>query len=84
MTKLLQVARAGLAQEDQHIKELESKRKTRHDKDITLGQSITKVVRASFGKQLLYFSSIFVVMILHWMQLVSIICFVLQVQKTGL
>ena len=58
MTELLQAAHAGLAQKDQHIEQLEPKLKGRHDKDITLGQSITKVVKAIFGKRLMYESLI--------------------------
>ena len=54
MAELLQAAHADLAQKDQHIEELEAKLKARHDKDITLGQSVTKVARDIFGRRLLY------------------------------
>ena len=54
IAELLQTAHASLAQKDQHIKELEEMLKMRHDKDITLGWSVTKVVKAIFGKRLLY------------------------------
>ena len=47
----LQTAVAGSIQKDQRIEELEAKLKVRSDKDLMLSQSLTKVVKAVFGKQ---------------------------------
>ena len=52
MTELLQAAHAGLSQKEWHIEQLATILKRRDDKDVTLGQSVTKVVKAIFGKWL--------------------------------
>ena len=52
MIELLQAAHAGLSQKDRHIEQLEARLKRRVEKDVTLGQSVTKVVKAIFGKRL--------------------------------
>ena len=54
MAGLLKTAQAGLLEKDERIEQLEGKLKHRDEKEVTLGQSITKVVKAIFGKQLLH------------------------------
>ena len=54
MTSLLKAAQAGSSKRDERIKRLEGKLKRRDDKEATLAQSITKVVKAIFGKQYLH------------------------------
>ena len=54
MAGLLKTAQAASLEKDEQIGQLEEKLKHRDDKEFTLGQSITKVVKAIFGKRLLY------------------------------
>ena len=54
MAGLLKNAQAASLKKDEKIGQLEEKLKHRDDKEFTLGQSVTKVVRAIFGKRLLY------------------------------
>ena len=54
MMGFLQTTQDGLSEKDHHIEQLEAKLKRRDDKDVTLSQSVTKVVKAIFGKRLLY------------------------------
>ena len=54
MACLLKTAQAGLLKKDERIEQLEVKLKHRDDKEVTLGHSITKVVKAIFGKRLLH------------------------------
>ena len=51
MSQDLQTAVAGSIQKDHRIEELEAKLKVRSDKDLMLSQSLTKVVKAIFGKR---------------------------------
>ena len=50
ISEKLQASYAGSAQKDKYIEELEAKLKAVSDKDLMLSQSITKVVKAIFGK----------------------------------
>ena len=50
MSQDFQTAIAGSIQKDHRIEELEAKLKVRSDNDLMLSQSLTKVVKAVFGK----------------------------------
>ena len=54
MAGLLKAAQADLSKKNECIEQLEVRLKQRDDKEVTLGQSITKVVRSIFGKRLSY------------------------------
>ena len=77
MSEQLQVVHAGLAQKDKYIEELEAKLKVRNDKDLTLNQSVTKVARAVFGKQLDNIHPVVVETTFCLMLSLSMVCFVL-------
>lgn len=52
MAGLLKTAQDGSLNKDDRMEQLDGKLKNRVDNKVTLGESITKVVKAIFGKQL--------------------------------
>src|SRR4051812_42615899 len=52
MVSQLKTTQVGSTKRDERIRQLEAKLKHRDDKKITLGQSITRMVKAIFGMQL--------------------------------
>ena len=79
MAGLLKTAQANLSKKDEHIKQLEARLTQRDDKDVTLSQSVTKVVKAIFGERLSCWE---IIILLYGVWFFIHCCFILQVQKT--
>src|SRR4051812_44294005 len=65
MVSLLKNSQVGSSKKDERIKQLEAGLKHRDDKDITLSQSITRLVKDIFGKHLFVILFLFGEDILH-------------------